>query len=130
MEYMALWFILGIIFLVVGATPWINRWVKAATFCYYVVLSFIFIKRKEEIYQTYHMLPVPTSFWDKNTEWVQTNIGFFFWPFLLLLIFIYTRLFIKRTGTKQRVWLVVSMLPTALLFCCLMFIFSMYGYRP
>lgn len=130
MEYMALWFILGIIFLVTMAARGIKLWQKGVIICYYLTLSYIFITRKEEIYRQYHTLPVPEQFWDTNTDWVVSLTGFFFIPFLLILLFIYYRWFTRTRGAVKKVWIALSLIPAGVVFFCLMIIYSMYGYRP
>lgn len=130
MEYMALWFILGIFFLVTAAAPGIRLWVKTVIVGYYLVLSFIFITRKEEIYEQYHTLPVPEKFWDLNSEWVETLIGYYFLPFLLIVLYIYCRWFVRTKETVKRVFILLSLIPAGIVFFCLLMIFGMYGYRP
>ncbi|MGM0714888.1 hypothetical protein [Brevibacillus parabrevis] len=130
MEYMGLWFILGIIFMLTWATKRMNGWSKLAVIVYYAVLSYVFIARKEEIYQEYHVLPVPKQFWDTNSEWVGFMTGFFFVPFLLLLVYNYFLWFMAVSGTKKKLLVALSLIPAAVVYMCLLFIFSMYGYRP
>lgn len=130
MEYMALWFILGIIFMLLWTTKGIKGWVKAAVIFYYIVLSYVFISRKEAIYAEYHTLPVPEQFWDNNSAWVESMLGFFFVPFLLVLLFNYYGWFKAARGTAQKFWIALSIVPAGVVYACLFFIFSMYGYRP
>ncbi|MGG1664045.1 hypothetical protein [Brevibacillus sp. NRS-1366] len=130
MEYMALWFILGIIFMITLITSGVRLWQKAVIICYYLVLSYIFISRKEEIYRQYHTLPVPEKYWESNSEWVYFMLDFYFLPFLLILLFNYFQWFRKAKGTKKKWWIALSLLPAGALYGCMVIIFGMYGYRP
>lgn len=130
MKYMAIWFILGIIFLLLWTTKGITVWVKAAVTVYYIVLSYVFIARKEAIYAEYHTLPVPEQFWDNNSAWVESTQGFFFLPFLLLLLFNYYGWFQAAQGTAKKWGIALTLVPAAGVYACLFFTFSMYGYRP
>ncbi|WP_289141987.1 hypothetical protein [uncultured Brevibacillus sp.] len=130
MEYMALWFILGIIFMITLITSGFRLWMKAVVICYYLVLSYIFISRKEEIYQAYHTLPVPEQYWDTNYEWVWFMLGFYFVPFLFILLINYYLWFKKAEGIKRRFWIALTILPASVVYFCMVIIFGMYGYRP
>ncbi|MED4584406.1 hypothetical protein [Brevibacillus choshinensis] len=130
MEYMALWFLLGIIFMITWTTKGFRLWLKMIITIYYLVLSFVFIMRKEEIYRQFHTIPVPNTFWDANSDWVSSLIGFYFLPFLLILLFTYYRWFAQTSGTAKKVGIVLSLIPSGVVFFCLLVIFSMYGYRP
>lgn len=130
MEYMALWFMLGIIFSITLAAKQIKQWLKWVIFAYYLVLSYIFISRKEEIYQDYHRIPVPEQYWQTNSDWVGFMLGFYFLPFLFILLFIYFRLFRKASSVKKKFLISLTIVPAAIIYLCLFFIFNMYGYRP
>ena len=130
MEYMALWFILGIIFMITLITSGFRLWMKAVVICYYLVLSYIFISRKEEIYQNYHTLPVPEQYWDTNYEWVWFMLGFYFVPFLLILLINYYQWFKKAEGIKRKFWVALTVMPAGIVYFCMVIIFGMYGYRP
>ncbi|QRG66610.1 hypothetical protein [Brevibacillus choshinensis] len=130
MEYMAVWFLLGIIYLVTWTTKSFPLWLKMIVTVYYIAVSYFFIQRKEEIYRQFHTLPVPEVFWDTNSEWVAFMSGFYFLPFLLILLYNYFRWFIQTSGTAKKVGVALSLIPAGFVFFCLLFIFSMYGYRP
>lgn len=130
MEYMALWFILGIIFMITLITSGFRLWMKVVVICYYLVLSYIFISRKEEIYQDYHTLPVPEQYWDTNYEWVWFMLGFYFVPFLFILLINYYQWFKKAEGIKRKFWIALTILPAGVVYFCMVTIFGMYGYRP
>ncbi|GIO05800.1 hypothetical protein J31TS6_18280 [Brevibacillus reuszeri] len=130
MEYMALWFILGIIFMITLITSGFRLWMKAVVICYYLVLSYIFISRKEEIYQAYHTLPVPEQYWDTNYEWVWFMLGFYFVPFLFILLINYYQWFKKAEGIKRKFWVALTIMPAGIVYFCMVIIFGMYGYRP
>ena len=130
MEYMALWFILGIIFMITLITSGFRLWMKAVVICYYLVLSYIFISRKEEIYRNYHALPVPEQYWDSNYEWVWFMLGFYFVPFLFILLINYYQWFKKAEGIKRKFWIALTILPAGVVYFCMVIIFGMYGYRP
>ena len=130
MEYMALWFILGIIFMITLITSGFRLWMKAVVICYYLVLSYIFISRKEEIYQAYHTLPVPEQYWDTNYEWVWFMLGFYFVPFLMILLINYYQWFKKAEGIKRKFWVALTIMPAGIVYFCMVIIFGMYGYRP
>jgi len=130
MEYMALWFILGIIFMITLITSGFRLWMKAVVICYYLVLSYIFISRKEEIYRNYHALPVPEQYWDTNYEWVWFMLGFYFVPFLFILLINYYQWFKKAEGIKRKFWIALTILPAGVVYFCMVIIFGMYGYRP
>lgn len=130
MEYMALWFLLGIIFMITWTTRGFQLWLKMIITIYYIVLSFVFIMRKEEIYRQFHKIPVPNTFWEANSDWVASLIGFYFLPFLLILLFNYYQWFTQTSGTAKKVGIVLSLIPSGVVFFCLLVIFSMYGYRP
>jgi len=130
MEYMALWFILGIIFMITLITSGFRLWMKAVVICYYLVLSYIFISCKEEIYRNYHALPVPEQYWDTNYEWVWFMLGFYFVPFLFILLINYYQWFKKAEGIKRKFWIALTILPAGVVYFCMVIIFGMYGYRP
>ncbi|GED71643.1 hypothetical protein BRE01_53450 [Brevibacillus reuszeri] len=130
MEYMALWFVLGIIFMITLITSGVKLWQKAVVICYYLVLSYIFISRKEEIYRDYHELPVPDQYWDTNSEWVWFMLGFYFVPFLMILLINYYQWFKKAEGIKRKFWIALTVLPAGVVYLCMVIIFGMYGYRP
>lgn len=130
MEYLSLWFIVGIIFSITLAAKQIKPWLKFVIFGYYLVLSYLFISRKEQIYSEYHRVPVPEQFWETNSDWVGFMLGFYFVPFLLILLFIYFWLFRNANSVKKRFFIALTIVPAAIIYQCLLFVFSMYGYRP
>lgn len=130
MEYMALWFLLGIIFMITWTTRGFKLWLKMSITIYYIVLSFMFILKKEEIYRQFHTIPVTDTFWKANSDWVASVTGFYFLPFLLVLLFNYYQWFTQTSGTAKKVWIFLSLIPSGVVFFCLLIIFSMYGYRP
>ncbi|GAB6258138.1 MULTISPECIES: hypothetical protein [Peribacillus] len=90
MGYTGLFVMLAIIFLIVISNRHLFWWIKATIAAYYFVISYIFITTKNKIDKQYeNILPVPDAYWDKNSGWVNTMVGYYFWPLAVILLFIY-----------------------------------------
>lgn len=130
MEYMALWFVLVIILLITWTTNGFCFWHKAVITLYYCAFSYVFITQLKEIRRQFYALPVPTAYWDAKSQWVSISMGFYFLPFLLILLFNYYRWLRQTRGTAKKVGVAFTMVPAGIVFFGLMVIFGMYGYRP
>ncbi|MGG0287768.1 hypothetical protein ABEY41_22205 [Peribacillus butanolivorans] len=131
-QYTGVYWTLAIIFLIVISNRFLFWWIKATIVAYYSVISYIFITTKNKIDRQYeNITPVPEAYWDKNSGWVDTMSGYYFWPLIIILLFIYYKWF---TGVKSKTakgWVIISFIPSTFifLFFTFMFVFA-YGYRP
>ncbi|MEY8190382.1 hypothetical protein AB4X15_12105 [Peribacillus simplex] len=132
MEYTSLFIMLAIIFLIVMANRFLFWWIKATIVAYYSVISYIFIKTKNKIDRQYeNILPVPDIYWDKNSGWVDTMAGYYFWPLAVILLFIYYKWYRSVQSKTAKGLVVVSFIPSAAIFLFITFLFGFgYGYRP
>lgn len=123
---------LAIIFLIVMANRFLFWWIKATIVAYYSVISYIFIKTKNKIDRQYeNILPVPDIYWDKNSGWVDTMAGYYFWPLAVILLFIYYKWYRSVQSKTAKGLVVVSFIPSAAIFLFITFLFGFgYGYRP
>lgn len=131
-EYTGVYYTLAIIFLVVISNRFIFWWIKATIVAYYTVITYIFITTKNKIDKQYeNILPVPDAYWDKNSGWVDTMASYYFWPLVVILLFIYFKWYTSRQSRIAKGWVVVSFIPSTFifLFFTFMFVFA-YGYRP
>lgn len=130
--YMGLFVVLVIILLIIIFNKYLFWWIKAAIVAYYSVIFYIFITTKNKIDRQYeNILPVPDAYWDKNSGWVDSMVGYFFWPMIAILLFIYYKWFTGVKTKKAKLLVVISLIPSAIIiiFLAFMFVFS-YGYRP
>ncbi|QOS89444.1 MULTISPECIES: hypothetical protein [Bacillales] len=132
MEYTSMFIMLAIIFLIVMANRFLFWWIKATIVAYYSVISYIFIKTKNKIDRQYeNILPVPDIYWDKNSGWVDTMAGYYFWPLAVILLFIYYKWYRSVQSKTAKGLVVVSFIPSAAIFLFITFLFGFgYGYRP
>lgn len=132
MFYTGLYNVLAIIFILIILNRHFVWWIKAILIAYYSVLSYIFIKTKNKIDKQYeNILPVPDAYWDKNSGWVDTMSGFYLWPLLAILLFLYYKWFRGAKSSKAKVLIAASLVPAAVIFLFFMFVFAFgYGYRP
>ncbi|WP_340373271.1 hypothetical protein [Peribacillus sp. FSL E2-0218] len=131
-QYTGVYYTLAIIFLVVISNRFIFWWIKATIVAYYSVITYIFITTKNKIDKQYeNILPVPDAYWDKNSGWVDTMASYYFWPLVVILVFIYFKWYTSRQSRIAKGWVVVSFIPSTFifLFFTFMFVFA-YGYRP
>ncbi|MDM5304296.1 hypothetical protein [Peribacillus frigoritolerans] len=132
MGYTGLYVMLAIIFLIVISNRHLFWWIKAIIVAYYSVISYIFITTKNKIDRQYeNILPVPDAYWDKNSGWVNTMVGYYFWPLAVILLFIYFKWYRSRQSKTAKGWVVVSFIPATAIFLIITFFFGFgYGYRP
>ncbi|MGG0791448.1 hypothetical protein ABE132_22675 [Peribacillus simplex] len=132
MGYIGLFVMLAIIFLIVIFNRFLFWWLKATIVTYYSVISYIFIKTKNKIDRQYeHILPVPDVYWDKNSGWVDTMVGYYFWPLAVILLFIYYKWYRSLQSKTAKGLVVVSLIPSTAIFLYITFLFGFgYGYRP
>ena len=132
MEYTSLFIMLAIIFLIVMTNRFLFWWIKATIVAYYSVISYIFIKTKNKIDRQYeNILPVPDMYWDKNSGWVDTMAGYYFWPLAVILLFIYYKWYRSVQSKTAKGLVVVSFIPSTAIFLFITFLFGFgYGYRP
>ncbi|MFD6442580.1 hypothetical protein ACFWDG_23000, partial [Peribacillus sp. NPDC060186] len=99
---------------------------------YYSVISYIFITTKNKIDRQYeNILPVPDAYWDKNSGWVNTMVGYYFWPLAVILLFIYYKWYRSVQSRTAKGWIVVSFIPATAIFLIITFFFGFgYEYRP
>ncbi|MFJ8264283.1 hypothetical protein ACIQ4I_20465 [Rummeliibacillus sp. NPDC094406] len=131
-QYFGLFVMLAIIFIVVIFNKVLFSWFKATIIVYYSIISYVFITIKNKIDRQYeNITPVPDVYWDKNSGWVDSMAGYFFWPLLIILLFIYYKWFIRVQSKTAKLLVLLSLIPTAtiFLFFAFMFVFA-YGYRP
>ena len=107
-------------------------WVKFAIVTYYCTISYIFVSKKIEIDKEYeNILPVPEAYWDLNSGWVDTMIGYFFWPLAVIVLFLYYKWFRKVPTKMAKGLIIASLVPASMMFIFVMFLFGFgYGYRP
>jgi hypothetical protein len=131
-QYIGFFVILALIFIIVLFNKYLFWWVKGIIVAYYLVVAYLFITVKNRIDKEYEdVLPVPEAYWDQNSGWVDTIMGYLFWPLVGILVFIYIKWFRKVHTKLAKVLILVSIIPAASLFIFFSFMFSFsYGYRP
>jgi uncharacterized membrane protein len=130
--YIGLFVLLAIIFLIVISNKFLFWWIKATIVAYYSVISYIFITTKNKIDRQYeNILPVPDAYWDKNSGWVETMLGYYFWPLAVILLFIYYKWYRSVQSKTAKGLVVVSLIPSTAIFLFITFLFGFgYGYSP
>lgn len=131
-QYIGLFVILGIIFIIVVSNRFLSWWVKSTIVAYYSIISYVFVTVKNKIDRQYeNILPVPEAYWDKNSGWVDTMLSYYFLPMIVILLFIYYKWFTGVKSNIAKVLVAVSFILSAIIFIffTFMFVFS-YGYRP
>ncbi|MET3322716.1 UNVERIFIED_ORG: putative membrane protein [Peribacillus simplex] len=131
-EYTGLYWMMAIIFIVVISNKFLFWWIKAAIVVYYSIISYIFVTTKNKIDRQYeNILPVPDAYWDKNSGWVDTMAIYYFWPLVVILLFIYFKWYTSRQSRTAKGWVGVSFIPSIFIFLFFTFMFGFgYGYRP
>ena len=133
METFAWLFILvGIILIIVTASPYFRWWGKSLVVIYYGSLSFLFIGMTRRINEKYSgIVPVPDAYWDENSQWAWTASNLMLLPFIGILIYIYAKWFLNARTLTAKILIVSSLLPAGMLVFFFYFIFNFgYGYRP
>lgn len=133
METFAWLFILvGIILIIVMASPYFRWWGKSLVVIYYGSLSFLFIGMTRRINEKYSgIVPVPDAYWDENSQWAWTASNLMLLPFIGILIYIYANGFLHARTLTAKILIVLSLLPAGMLVFFFYFIFNLiYGYRP
>ncbi|MBG9588418.1 hypothetical protein ABE26_15545 [Cytobacillus firmus] len=121
-----------LIFIIVVFSKYIAWWVKSVIVAYYIVVSYYFITVKNRIDKEFEGIsPVPDAYWDQNSGWVDTIANYLFLPLAAILIFIYFNWFTKTHSKKAKIFILISLIPSSLLFMFFLILFSFaYGYRP
>lgn len=131
-KYIGLFVFLAIVFLVTVFIKSLLWWIKATIVTYYSIISYFFITTRDQMDRDYkNILPVPDTYWDKNSSWVNTMQSLFFFPTVIILLFIYYKWFTGARSKQAKFWVILSCVPAAIVFLCFAFMFSFsYGYRP
>ncbi|AIY04495.1 hypothetical protein Plano_0530 [Planococcus sp. PAMC 21323] len=131
-SYTFLFFVVGLVVLVTMIAPYFNWWVKSIIVIYYGSLSFIFINKHTSINRTYKdITPVPAAYWEENSQWVWTISNLIFWPFGIMLLYIFFRLFQRAEILSAKVFIAIGLLLAVMLILFLNFVFNFeYGYLP
>ncbi|TKD72260.1 hypothetical protein [Pseudalkalibacillus hwajinpoensis] len=131
-QYTGFYITLALIFILVFFNKYLLSWVKGIIVTYYMVVSYLFITIKNNIDRKYKdVLPVPDAYWDKNTGWVDTISNFLFLPLIFIILFVYINWFIEARTKMAKTLIILSLIPSAILFILITFLFSFgYGYRP
>lgn len=132
MESNFIFFMIGIIFIVVMASPYFNWQAKSLVVIYYAVVTFLFIGITRRINAKYDgIIPVPDAYWDENSAWAYTASNLILVPFIGILIFIYYKWFTHVQTLGAKILIAFSLLSAALLVFIFYFFFNLgYGYRP
>lgn len=132
MESNLIFFIIGIIFIVVMASPFFNWQAKSLVVIYYAIVTFLFIGITNRINAKYAgIIPVPDAYWDENSAWAYTASNLVLVPFIGILIFIYYKWFAHVQTVGSKILIAFSLLPAALVVFIFYFFFNLgYGYRP
>ncbi|AIQ30392.1 hypothetical protein P40081_21180 [Paenibacillus sp. FSL P4-0081] len=122
---------LAIIFLVIVFNKFLIWWIKATLAAYYSVISYFFIITRNKIDRDYKNIhPVPDAYWDINTYWFNIFQSLYFFPTVIILLFIYYKWFTGVRSEQAKFWVVLSLIPVAIIILFFAFIFSFsYGYR-
>ena len=131
-QYTFFYIMIAFIFIIVIFNKYLPWWGKGLIVAYYSVVSYLFVTGKNRIDQEYEsVLPVPEEYWEKNTGWVVTMSDYLFWPLIGILLYIYIRWFINVETKMAKIFILLSLIPAALLFVFFLFYFNFgYGYRP
>lgn len=131
-EFQGFFLMMAIIIAVIIFNKFLYWWVKTAFVIYYVSVTYIYISVTKKIDKQYlNVIPVPDAYWDKNSGWVDTIADYIFFPFSVILLFIFYKWYTSRDNKQAKGYvLAISILTIAIiLFFILMFKF-VYGYRP
>ncbi|AIQ20695.1 hypothetical protein H70357_31450 [Paenibacillus sp. FSL H7-0357] len=130
-KYMGLFIFLAIVFLVIVFNKFLIWWIKATLVAYYSVISYFFIITRNKIDRDYKNIhPVPDAYWDINTYWFNIIQSLYFFPTAIILLFIYYKWFTGIRSEQAKFWVVLSLIPVAIIILFFAFIFSFsYGYR-
>lgn len=128
---MGLFIFLAIVFLVIVFNKFLIWWIKATLVAYYSVISYFFIITRNKIDRDYKNIhPVPDAYWDINTYWFNIIQSLYFFPTAIILLFIYYKWFTGIRSEQAKFWVVLSLIPVAIIILFFAFIFSFsYGYR-
>ena len=131
-QYTGFFIILMFILCFVAFNKYLFRWWKRLIVAYYLVVSYFFISVKNRIDKEFEgILPVPDAYWDKNSRWVDTITYYLFLPLIGIIIYIYFKWFTKAQTKMDKVYILLSLIPTVILFIVFSFLFNFgYGYRP
>lgn len=131
-SYTLLFFVVGLIVLVAMIAPYFKWWMKSIIVIYYGSLSFVFIYKHTSINRTYKgITPVPAPYWEENSQWVWTISNLIFWPFGIMLLYLFFRLFQRTTLLSAKIFIAISLLLAIMLILFLDFVFNFeYGYLP
>ncbi|MGE7768733.1 hypothetical protein [Peribacillus sp. NPDC096540] len=129
-EYTNFFIMLGITFIIVISNKFLFWWIKAAIVAYYSIISFIFISTKNKIDKEYE-IPLPDAYWDKNSDWVDTIAGYYFWPLVVIFLFLFFKWYTSNQRKTDKGVVVLSFIASTAIFLFFTFMFvSSYGLRP
>ncbi|HSP21260.1 MAG TPA: hypothetical protein VLQ20_02920 [Planococcus sp. (in: firmicutes)] len=132
MESYLLFIMVGVILIIVMASPYFNWQAKSLVVIYYAIVTFLFIGITRRINTKYEgVIPVPDAYWDENSAWAYTASNLLLIPFIGILIFIYYKWFANSKTLWAKILIALSMIPAAFLVFIFYFFFNFgYGYRP
>ena len=131
-SYTFLFFVVGLIVLVTMIAPYFNWWVKSIIVLYYGSVTFLFISKHRALYEEYKgITPFSAAYRQENSEWVWTVSNLIFWPFGIMLLYIFFRLFQRAEILSAKVFIAIGLLLAVMLILFLNFVFNFeYGYLP
>lgn len=131
-SFTLLFSVVGTIVLIAMITPYFNWRVKSLIVIYYGSLSFVFIYKYAAINEKYKdITPVPAAYWKENSQWVWTSSNLIFWPFGIILLYLFYCGFQRVQTLSAKIFIVIGLLLAALLILFFKFVFNFeYGYLP
>ncbi len=130
-EYTAIYLLLVLVLVPVLALKIFTIYAKGIISAYYIILSVVFIRGREAIKEQYHTTPVPDTYWDKNTEWVDQLSYLYFIPTAVIVTYIFYKWFYYGKGLWTRLLSVITLIIVLVLFIYFAMIFGLgFGYRP
>lgn len=131
-EYIVFFIILAFILAVVVFNKYFFWWVKGCFAAYYLVVAYLFITVRNRIGKEFEgVTPVPDAYWSKNSGWVDTITNYLLIPLIGIVAFLYFKWFTKAPTKMAKMVILLSMIPSALLFFICIFLLSFgYGYSP
>lgn len=120
-------------------------WFKALFAAYYSVVIYLFVKGYEKINNNYYERYRSTndyspndpadvealeSFWNIQSEFVDSFLGWLHIPILILLLFVFIKGVMNGKGKTQKFLMILSSILIGIFYLWLVLITAMLGYQP
>ena len=116
-QYIVFFIILAFILVVLVFNKYFFWWVKGFFATYYLVVAYLFVTVRNRIKKEFEgVRPVPEAYWSENSGWVDTITNYLFIPLIGIAIFLYFKWFTKAQTKMSKVFILLSFIPSAILF--------------